>query len=167
MAKNFNKSSYALNKFSSGIAYKSVTGDYEISEEQFLAENPEMTHEDFLFWKNYSDNDYLTELHADTNEQKHTVPLGNIVETELISTPSVEDEYIRSEDEALCPRTIENAMRIFDEAKLTLIQRRRYLQHFSEGLSTRQIAEKEGISQKAIMDSIRLSEKKIKKVLKK
>ena len=167
MAANFNKSSYALNKFRNGIAYKSVTGDYEITEEQFLAENPGMTHDDFIFWKTFSDDDYLSELHADTNEQKHTVPLCSIIETELISTPSVEDEYIRAEEEARCPHTLENAMRILDNAKLTPTQRRRYLQNNRDDLSTWQIAEIENTAQRTIMDSIQLAENKIKKVLRK
>jgi DNA-directed RNA polymerase specialized sigma24 family protein len=50
-------------------------------------------------------------------------------------------------------------------AKLTAVQRRRYLLHVVKGLSTRKIAEMEGVEQRSVMDSLEWAEKKIKKFL--
>ena len=47
MAKNYTNESYAINKYSEGIVYRGADGDYEITLEGFLKENPNMTEEDF------------------------------------------------------------------------------------------------------------------------
>ena len=46
--KNFDKSDYALNKFSEGIVYKFSDEIRVITKEQYLRENPDKTEEDFL-----------------------------------------------------------------------------------------------------------------------
>jgi DNA-directed RNA polymerase specialized sigma24 family protein len=49
---------------------------------------------------------------------------------------------------------------------LTEIQRRRYKLHIIDGLTTRQIADKEVVDQRTVMDSLEWAAKKIKKFLK-
>ena len=46
--RNFDKSDYALNKFSEGIVYKFSNEIREITKEQYLRENPNKTEGDFL-----------------------------------------------------------------------------------------------------------------------
>ena len=45
---------------------------------------------------------------------------------------------------------------------LTKIQKQRYILSRAKGLSTREIAEKEGVSQRTVQDSLELAERKIK-----
>ena len=40
MSKNYIQEHYAINKHSKGIVYRGADGDFEISLEQFLRENP-------------------------------------------------------------------------------------------------------------------------------
>lgn len=56
--KNFKNSDYAKNMSNKHIIYQSVSGTYELSEKMFLAGDPNLTHEDYLYWKNWSDTDY-------------------------------------------------------------------------------------------------------------
>lgn len=64
--KNFDKSDYALNKFSEGIVYKFSDGIREITKEQYLRENPDKTEEDFLRLKAISDEIFLEEIRYET-----------------------------------------------------------------------------------------------------
>ena len=60
--KNFDKSDYALNKFSEGIVYKFSNEIREITKEQYLRENPNKTEGDFLKLKEISDEIFLDEI---------------------------------------------------------------------------------------------------------
>ena len=40
MAKNYNRSDYALNKYSASIVYSGADGVYELTKEAFLASDP-------------------------------------------------------------------------------------------------------------------------------
>ena len=53
MAKNYNRSEYALNKFSDSIVYSGSDGAYELTKEAFLASDPTLTEEDFKYWKHF------------------------------------------------------------------------------------------------------------------
>ena len=70
---------------------------------------------------------------------------------------SVEDEYLRREQ----TDKLSDA-----KQKLTEVQRRRLELYIEDGLSMRNIAQKEGVHYTAIEDSIRAAFKKIKKFLK-
>ena len=65
--KNFDKSDYALNKFSEGIVYKFSNEIREITKEQYLRENPNKTEEDFLKLKEISDEIFLDEIRSIRN----------------------------------------------------------------------------------------------------
>ena len=71
MARNYRQSDYAKNKYSSNIVYAGSDETIEITLEQFLKENHGMTEEDFLYWKNWSDEDYLEQIRRETNIKKH------------------------------------------------------------------------------------------------
>ena len=165
MARNYRQSDYAKNKYSSNIVYAGSDETIEITLEQFLKENPGMTEEDFKYWKNWSDEDYLIADRKDTNEAKHTVSIHSIEATELVSIPSAEDiviEKLSRESERVY--TMKDAEAVL--SKLTDIQRRRYLLYEVYGLSTPQIALSEGVSQYTVWESIDSAKKRIKKVLK-
>ena len=63
-------------------------------------------------------------------------------------------------------RTAEKVMTAVFTADETEIQKRRFIQHFFQGLSTRQIANLEGVHQRAVWDSLMWAEKKLKKFYK-
>jgi DNA-directed RNA polymerase specialized sigma24 family protein len=68
-------------------------------------------------------------------------------------------------EDVLKSHTVDEALAVLEQC-LTETQRRRYLLHTRDGQSTRQIAQAEGVSQHAIMDSLQESERRIKKFLK-
>ena len=165
MARNYRQSDYAKNKYSSNIVYAGSDETIEITLEQFLEENPGMTEEDFLYWKNWSDEDYCIIDRKDSIEAKHTVSIHSIEETELISVPSAEDiviEKLNRVNERVY--TMKDAEAVL--SKITDIQRRRYLLYEVCGLSTPQIALSEGVNQNAVWESITAAKSRIKKILK-
>ena len=164
MARNYRQSDYAKNKYSNNIVYAGLDETIEITLEQFLDENPGMTEEDFKYWKNWSDEDYLIADRKDTNEAKHTVSIHSIEATELVSIPSAEDiviEKLSRESERVY--TMKDAEAVL--SKLTDIQRRRYLLYEVYGLSTPQIALSEGVSQYTVWECIDAAKNRIKKFL--
>ena len=162
MAKNFNKSEYAINKYSSAIVYLGSKGPYELTEAEFLRQNPGMTKEDFAFWKNWSDEDYKEELRAETEEKKRVVSIHELEGTKAVSIPSAEDVYVSD--------TTKTEIRSFNKkdakrflATLTKVQRKRFWMREINGLTFRRIAEIEGVDVYAIEDTFQCIEKKIKK----
>ena len=162
MAKNYNHSDYALNKYSNSIVYSGANGIYELTKEAFLASDPSLTEADYEYWKQISDADYLATARRDTYEGKHTVSLDELADAVLASEDNTEDEVLEALEPAPNPLTYENAMRILN-ACLTKTQKRRYLKYRKYGMTVRDIAIEEGVHHSAIEDSIRLAEKKIKK----
>ena len=85
-------------------------------------------------------------------------------ETDALCTPSTEESVIDIPEQAAeQERRRKLAMQVMD--KLTDIQRRRYIQYHVEGLTVREIAEKEGSHFTSVHESLLAAEKKIKKVL--
>ena len=101
------------------------------------------------------------EFNADWSVTKLNVDFDILEKTDLFSVQSVEDDYIERQNVAYDFRTLENAMKVLDSC-LTKIQKKRYLMSRAKGLSTREIAEKEGVSQHTVQDSLELAERKIK-----
>ena len=164
MARNYRQSDYAKNKYSSNIVYAGSDETIEITLEQFLEENPGMTEEDFIFWKNWSDEDYHEQIKRETNIKKYEFLFNDADETELFCLPSAEDvviEKLSRENERVY--TMKDAEAVL--SKLTDIQRRRYLLYEVCGLSTPQIALSEGVSQYTVWESIDSAKKRIKKFL--
>lgn len=71
MAKNYNRSDYALNKYSASIVYSGADGVYELTKEAFLASDPSLTEADYEYWKRLSDDYYLATARRDTYESRH------------------------------------------------------------------------------------------------
>lgn len=157
--KNYKDSDYALNKFSEGIVYRFADRIVEITLEDYLAENPGRTAQDFLELKGLSDEIYHQQVIHENRTSRLDVSINGLEEIEQLATPSLDSELVHKSDTA---KAMEAAKRLLDSGKLTEIQRRRFILHFFQGLSTRQIAERESVHQRAIWDSLQWVSKKLK-----
>ena len=121
----------------------------------------EMKLSDFDKMKELLTEETRQEFNADWKVTKLNVDLDKLENTELLSVQSVEEDYIAKQDAVDDFRTLENAMKVLDSC-LTKIQKKRYIMSRAKGLSTSEIAEKEGVSQRTVQDSLELAERKIK-----
>ena len=96
MSKNYTKEHYAINKYRKGIVYRGAEGNYEITMEGFLQENPNMTEADFDYWKSLSDELYKEEDRKSNEITRMNVSISDIEETQLVSVESAETEFVRS-----------------------------------------------------------------------
>lgn len=170
IVKNYQDSDYALNKFSKGVVYRFATSISELTLEAFLASDPDLAEEDFYRWKTWSDADYLTQVNTENTQTYKNVPFDALEGSALCSVPSPEATLIDVRDAREAERETElrrKRLTVANRAldKLTDVQRRRYLLHAVEGLTTREIAEKDGVSHVAIVYSLEFAKKKIKKFL--
>ncbi len=160
--KNYWASDYALNRKSAGIVYQFADGLAEITLEDYIRENPDKTEADFLALKEISDQIYQEQFSRIKAQTRRELPLYDCAE---VSTPSAEEELeskasIR-ELEVIRARMEE----VLSGGILTEIQRRRFELYCFKGLSTRQIARKEGVSQCAVWESLQACGKKFEKFL--
>ncbi|MEG0944750.1 MAG: sigma factor-like helix-turn-helix DNA-binding protein, partial [Clostridia bacterium] len=162
--KNYQDSDYALNKFSPNIVYRFADGTAEITPEDYLASNPGKTLEDFAELKALSDEIYYTQDRDDTRYGKRKRSMEGYEETEQMATPSLDVELIEKGDKK---QAMTAAKQLLDSGDLTEVQRRRFILHFFQGLSTRQIGRMEGISHKNVLKSIQLAKEKLKKFFEK
>ena len=165
--KNYTDSDYALNKYSGGIVYRFADGIVEITLADYLAGNPGKTEADFRALKEISDGIYLEQVQDDNKQTYRNSPYDELDGTLLCHAPSPEDLFI-GEIEA-----DEEAERYFGRSeaarhamgKLTSTQRRRYLMYHVKGMTIRKIAEIERVSHVAIVYSLELADKKMKKLV--
>lgn len=164
---NFNKSDYAANKYSDSIVYKSVTGAYELTEEQFLRENPSETPQTYRRWKIWSNHNYLKMLRKDIEERKHTVPWNELEDTLLVCAAISEDESFKEVERQNNPTpTIKEAYDILNSC-LTEIQKRRFLLFILERKNEREIALLEGVNQSSVSRSLIAAQKRINRYVSK
>lgn len=133
MSKNYTKDHYAINKYRKGIVYRGVDGNYEITMEGFLQENPNMTEADFDYWKALSDELYKEEDRKSNEITRMNVSIGDIEETQLVSVESAETEFVRSiSEEDIFKMEIMSAQLILRIAReeLSDIQLRRFLSYY-------------------------------------
>ena len=162
--KNYTDGDFAVNKKAKGIVYRFADQTVEITLKDYLRENPGKTQADFIRLKALSDSDYYEQDRLDYRQTWKNIPLEEIAEAASPTDLSPEYKAIEQpERELKLKQKYELAKLVLD--KLTEVQRRRYLLYVVRGLTTRQIAEKEGVAQRSVMDSIEWAEKKIKKFL--
>ncbi|MDD4493454.1 MAG: RNA polymerase subunit sigma-24 [Eubacteriales bacterium] len=162
--KNYQDSDYAANKYASGIVYRFANQTVEVTLAEYLRENPDKRDADFAELKALSDRLFYEQDRSEGRQRKKMVSFHALEETELAAVPSPEDTMIAEQDEAE-KQTRRREIADCALAALTDVQRRRYLLHVVDGLSTWQIAEMEGVAQRSVMDCLEAAEKKIKKVL--
>ena len=167
--KNFRNSDYARNKVSTtAIVYSFVDGSgFEYTLEEYLAEFPGKTPDDFRFWKDWSDRDLKERDRKENAQTKKNAPLDDADMLGLCRAPSVED-VIGGEDMALeFDLNRQSQLSIADSIldKLTETQRRRFRLYTINQLGEKQIADLESTTQQAISKSLLGAKKKIKKIL--
>lgn len=126
-----------------------------------IVSDSEMKLTDFDTMKEFLTGETRQEFNADWSVTKLNVDFDVLEKTDLFSVQSVEDDYIERQNVADDFRTLDNAMKVLDSC-LTKIQKKRYILSRAKGLSTREIAEKEGVSQRTVQDSLELAERKMK-----
>ena len=164
--KNYAQSDYSLNKNAKGIIYRFADQIVEIFLEDYLRENPDKTPADFAELKALSDSDYYDTDRADYRQTWKNKSLDTLDEDEMLafSVPSVEEEVIDQREQAEVYAKLQ-ATAVLALDKLTDVQRRRYLMYHADGLTMRQIADKEGVIHSKIQKSLDAAEKKIRKFL--
>jgi DNA-directed RNA polymerase specialized sigma24 family protein len=126
----------------------------------------DMSIEDFDAWKKQLTDDAHEYFNKDKRETRENVSIENLLETDLVCEESVEEEYLRAEEERQAlPKTMKEALGILDV--LTPKQRSRYIQSKVYGKSVRDIAAEEGSDWTSVWESINAAEKRIEKELKK
>jgi hypothetical protein len=164
--KNFTDSDYAVNKNAAGIVYRFADQTVEITLEDYLRENPDMTEADFAELKALSDSDYYDRDRSGYRQTWKDVSFEGLEETDLLTAPSPEDDYFdRLERTAEAERKTTLAKRAM--GKLTETQRRRYVMRHVHGMTLREIAGSEGAHFTSVEESILAAERKIKIILKK
>lgn len=123
----------------------------------------EMSIEDFDAWKARLTEEALEYRRHDDLITRRNVSIENLIETDLVCEESVEDEYIREEEER---QTYEKQMREAKEllSKLTPIQRDRYYKYAALGKTPTEIAEEDGVAQPSVFESIERAKAKIEKL---
>jgi len=159
--KNYKDSDYALNKFSEGIVYRFADRIVEITLDHYLAENPDKNEQDFWELKALSDEIYHQQVIHENRTSRLDMSINGFEDTEQLATVPLDIEIIHKSDGK---KAMKAAKQLLDSGKLTDIQRRRFVQHFFQGLSIRQIAKKESVHQRAVWDSLQWALKKLKKI---
>ena len=122
----------------------------------------EMSIEDFDDWKARLTEEALEYRRHDDLTTRENVSIENLLETDLVCEESVEDEYIREEEERhTLPKTMKEALEILDV--LTPTQKNRYLQVKYYGKTIREVADEEGCGFQRVAKSIAQAQEKIDK----
>ena len=122
----------------------------------------EMSIEDFDAWKPRLTEEALEYRRHDDLTTRENVSIENLLETDLVCEESVEDEYIREEEERhALPKTMKEALEILDI--LTPTQKNRYLQVKYYGKTIREVADEEGCGFQRVAKSIAQAQEKIDK----
>lgn len=157
--KNYQESDYALNKLSPNIVYRFADGKVEVTLADYLKSNPGKTEQDFAELKALSDEIYHEQVIVTNRTGRLDVTINDWEDSKQLSTAPIDVELINKGDKK---NAMAAAEQLLDSGDLTEVQRRRFILHFFEGLSTRQIGLMEGVSNIAVHKSIQLSKEKLK-----
>lgn len=157
-------SDYAVNKDREGIVYQFADGkELEISLTEYLQTNPNRTEQDFIELKTLSDGIYYEQALEDTRYGKQKQALGQLEDSEQFATPPIDTLLIHNSEKG---QALKAARQLLDSGDLTEVQRRRFLLHFFEGLSYRQLAMRENVHFTSVQESIEAAVRKLQKYLK-
>ncbi|MDL2327529.1 RNA polymerase subunit sigma-24 [Ruminococcaceae bacterium OttesenSCG-928-A11] len=158
--KNYKNSDYAINRHAKGIVYRGQCQTLEITLDDFLAENPHRSKQEFQELKALSDAIYYKQDRDTYNHARLDVSIHGMEDSDRIATPALEDEHIRQIDRR---QAVMAAKLLLESGQLTQVQRRRFLLNMIGSLSSNEIAELEGVSQRAVMKSLLAAKSKLKK----
>lgn len=161
--KNYKNSDYALNKFSEGIVYHFADHIVEITLEDYLAENPSKTTEDFQDLKALSDEIYHQQVIQENRTSRLDVSITGLENTRQLATAPLESDLIHKSDSK---KVMDAAKQLLNSGNLTVVQRRRFIMHFFKGVSYRQIAMIEGVFFTSVAESVTAATRKLKKYFK-
>lgn len=127
----------------------------------------EFTVEQFEAMKEWSDAEYKAQVRSYVNNKRKCV--ARVEDLEDNPAIAVFEKFAGDEDEESeeSYRTVENALRILEAMKLTEVQKRRFVAKHIDGMSLREIAEKEKAHFMAVQESLQAAEKKRKKIISK
>ena len=153
------KNDYSLNKSDpDAIVCRSADGVHiRLTREDFDSE------EEFLRWKNWSDNDYHTMVKAGRGYDDNCISLIEAVDAQF---PSAEEVMLFPMLEA---ENDERCAALFEMVKISLTskQYRRLRMYYLQGMTEAEIAHQEGVGQRRISTSISSGKKIVKKFFKK
>lgn len=159
--KNYRESDYALNKYSPNIVYKFSDKTIEVTLEDYLKQNPDRTAEDFAELKALSDEMYHEQVIVENRTSRLDVAIDEVNEQAFADERTVLQDMIEREDKT---KALRAAKELLDNGKLTKVQKRRFILHYFQNLSTRKIAAMEGVSHIAVFKSITLANEKLKNI---
>lgn len=162
--KDFYNNDYAVNRGSKSLVYRSHTNQYEVSQEQYLAEQKEDTAEDFEYWREVSLSLHKEIYDADRKYAEKIVSLELIednLQFDLQLVKSIDGEANNSVDESL---VIAKKVKHQLLSKLKKNQRRRFVLHYEHGLNYTEIARIENVSVESISKGIKKINKKFLKM---
>lgn len=149
--KNYKQSDYALNKHSSGIVYRFSDRIVEVTLEEYLAENPEKTEQDFWELKALSDAIYYQQDRENNKKSRKNISIHSIEEFVDFDSVAIDEQLIEKQEQRLASNAIDYLLR---PGVLTERQLRRFKLYVLGGLSLREIAKMEGTSHIAIRNTI-------------
>lgn len=162
--KNFRESDYARNKYSQNIVYKFTDKVVEVSLEDYLKQNPDRTADDFAKLKALSDDIYHKQDLNENRTSRRDVSIDLIDEKAFAEERTVLQDMIEREDKE---KALLAAKELLEKGKLTEIQKRRFIQHYFQGISMRKIAKCEGIQHSSVVRSLELARIKLKNIFEK
>jgi predicted DNA-binding protein YlxM (UPF0122 family) len=161
--KNYKKSDYAINKYSDGIVYKYANGHTtEYILEDYLAENPDKTEQDFTELKKLSDEIYLEQDRAEYNQTRKNISVDSENFFDSTELP-FEEEFIETLDRE---QIVEAFNKLLGSGELSETQERRLRFYILDGFSHRKIAEIEGVTYHAVAKTLKDVIRMIKKFFK-
>ena len=166
--KNYKKSSYAANKYSRDIVYRSeVSEDTSVTLEDFLKSDPNLTEKDFLYWKKWSDENYLDEVRSENKLSKKSVNISGIENCIDPSEKTVEDVIEEKTIEPLEKQAVRLALiLLYEDTSFTEKMRMRFEMHYFGGLSFEEIAKEMNVGGYSVRYSVEAALKKFTKYLK-
>jgi RNA polymerase sigma factor (sigma-70 family) len=157
---NYKESDYAKNKYSHNIVYQTSNGTVEITVTQYLNENPTRDEQDFWDLKALSDKEFHREAKQENTAAKNNVRFDTIyksIESDFFILPSPEELLLVREQKQREHNFIEKLLSLLSEA-----QRRRFILHFVDGYSFKEIADLEGVTMSAVRVSIFEARRKLR-----
>lgn len=161
--KNYKDSDYAANKYSPNIVYRFADETVEVTLADYLKSNPGKTEQDFAELKALSDEIYHEQVIAENRASRLNVTMNGLEETEQFVTASIDVELIERDNKK---NVIMAAKQLLDSGDLTATQRRRFILHFINGFSYRQIADMEKVFFTSVAESVAAAADKLKKYFK-
>ncbi|MFI3238277.1 MAG: RNA polymerase subunit sigma-24 [Lachnospiraceae bacterium] len=162
--KNYKHSDYALNKYSPHIVYRFDDEIIEVTLEDYIKQNPDKTPEDFAKLKALSDENYHQSDLEDTYYRKRKLSMHPLEYGTELGTYSFEDSV---HEEADKKQALLAAKQLLEKGNLTEVQKRRFIQHYIEGVPMRAIARREGVHLKSIQESMQAANRKLENIFKK